>query len=157
MCYFWIMNYVIMPNDPWAKLIFYDIIGRKTKAGEHFLLYRDWLRQVVKITKFAIFAEAATGGVLWKKVFLKILQNSGLRPATLLKKRLQDRRFPVNFANFLRTPFFIEHLWWLLLYLWELTFREGLMQNSREVTKIEQVRTRLEKGGGPNFGDFVIT
>ena len=70
------MNYVIIPNDPWAKIIFYDIIGRKTKAGEHFLLYRDWLQQVVKITKFAIFAEAATGGVLWKKVFLKILQNS---------------------------------------------------------------------------------
>ena len=23
--------------------------------------------------------------------------------------------FPVNFAKFLRAPFFIEHLWWLLL------------------------------------------
>ena len=27
------------------------------------------------------------------------------------------RCFPVNFAKFLRTPFFIEHLWWLLLYV----------------------------------------
>ena len=35
-------------------------------------------------------------------------------PATLLKKRLWHRSFPVNFAIFLRTPFFIEHLWWLL-------------------------------------------
>ena len=26
-------------------------------------------------------------------------------------------RFPVNFAKFLRTPFPIEHLWWLLLIL----------------------------------------
>ena len=40
---------------------------------------------------------------------------AGLRPATLLKKRLWHRYFPVNFAKFLRTPFFTEHLWWLLL------------------------------------------
>ena len=32
-----------------------------------------------------------------------------------LKKRLWHRCFPVNFVKFLRTPFFIEHLWWLLL------------------------------------------
>ena len=37
------------------------------------------------------------------------------RPATLLKKRLQHRCFPVKFAKFLRTPFFSEHLCWLLL------------------------------------------
>ena len=40
---------------------------------------------------------------------------AGLRPATLLKKRLWHSCFPVNFVKFLRTPFFIEHLWWLLL------------------------------------------
>ena len=40
-----------------------------------------------------------------------------LRPeATLLKKRLQHWCFPVNFTKFLRTPFYIEHLWWLLLF-----------------------------------------
>ena len=39
----------------------------------------------------------------------------GLRSATLLKKRLWHRCFPVNFAKFLRTPFFAEHIWWLLL------------------------------------------
>ena len=37
----------------------------------------------------------------------------GLRPETLSKKRLWHRCFPVNFAKFLRTPFFTEHL---LLY-----------------------------------------
>ena len=41
---------------------------------------------------------------------------SSLRPATLLKKRLWHRCFPVNFAKFLRTTFFIEHLCWLLPY-----------------------------------------
>ena len=39
---------------------------------------------------------------------------SALRPATLLRKSLWRRCFPVNFTKFLRTPFFIEHLRWLL-------------------------------------------
>ena len=62
-------------------------------------------------------------------MFLEISQNSqentcarvsffnkvaGLSP--LLKKRLWHRCFSVNFAKFLRKSFFIEHLWWLLLY-----------------------------------------
>ena len=34
----------------------------------------------------------------------------------LLKMRLWHRCFPMNFVKFLRTPFFIEHLWWLLLF-----------------------------------------
>ena len=63
-----------------------------------------------------------------KKVFLESSQNSQENtcarvsfliklqeaPATLLKKRLWHRCFPVNFAKFLRTAFFAEHLWWLL-------------------------------------------
>ena len=40
---------------------------------------------------------------------------AGLRPATLLKKKLCNRCFPANFVKFLRTHFYIEHLWWLLL------------------------------------------
>ena len=40
---------------------------------------------------------------------------TGLRPATLWRKRLWHRCFPMNFAKFLRTPFFKEHLWRLLL------------------------------------------
>ena len=39
---------------------------------------------------------------------------TGLKPATLLKKRLWHRSFPVNFAKFLKTPFFTEHFGWLL-------------------------------------------
>ena len=34
---------------------------------------------------------------------------------TFSKKRLRHRCFLVNFAKFLIKPFFIEHLWWLLL------------------------------------------
>ena len=36
-------------------------------------------------------------------------------PRKSIKRRLQHRCFPVNIAKFLRTPFSIEHLWWLLL------------------------------------------
>ena len=39
---------------------------------------------------------------------------AGVTPTTLLKKRLWHRCFAVNFVIFLRTLFFIEHLWWLL-------------------------------------------
>ena len=35
---------------------------------------------------------------------------AGLRPVTLLKKRLWHRCFIVNFAEFIRTPFLTEHL-----------------------------------------------
>ena len=34
----------------------------------------------------------------------------------LLKERLRQRCFPVNFPKFLRTSFLIEHLKWLLLF-----------------------------------------
>ena len=47
--------------------------------------------------------EAISSGV-------KLKQN-----ATLFKNKLWQRCFPVNFAKFLRTPFSIEHLQWLLL------------------------------------------
>ena len=36
-------------------------------------------------------------------------------PATLLKKKLWHRYFPVNFEKFLRTSYFTEKLQWLLL------------------------------------------
>ena len=49
---------------------------------------------------------------------------SGLGAETLLKKRLWHRCFPVNFVKFLRTPFFIEHLWWLLLFVSSISLEE---------------------------------
>ena len=50
-----------------------------------------------------------TGKHLCQSLFFNKV--AGLRPATLFKKRLWHRCFPVNFAKFLRTPFFKEHLW----------------------------------------------
>ena len=45
-----------------------------------------------------------------------MFREEGVRTATLLKRTLWHRCFHVNFAKFLRTPFLIEHLQWLLLY-----------------------------------------
>ena len=47
------------------------------------------------VNAYLDISEAATGGVLWKKV---------------LKKRLWQRCFPVNFAKFLKNTFFADHL-----------------------------------------------
>ena len=77
-----------------------------------------------------VYAEATTRGALGKKGVLRNFVKftgkhqcqglffnkvTGLQPATLLKMKFWHRRFPVNFAKFLRTPFFTEHLLWLLL------------------------------------------
>ena len=56
-----------------------------------------------------------------KLVFLEISHNSHentfARVSFLIKlQALWHRCLFMNFAKFLRTPFFIEHLWWLLLY-----------------------------------------
>ena len=40
-----------------------------------------------------------------------------LKACNFIKKRLWHKCFPVNIANFLRTAFFIKHIWWLLLEL----------------------------------------
>ena len=52
-----------------------------------------------------------TGKHLCQSLFFNKVEE--LRPATLWKKRLWRRCFPVDFAKFLRTPFF--YLQWLLL------------------------------------------
>ena len=44
-------------------------------------------------------------------------RSSRPQACNLLKGRLWHRCFPVNFAKFLRTPFLIKHLRWLLLTL----------------------------------------
>ena len=54
-----------------------------------------------------------TGKDPWQSLFFNKV--AGLRPATLLKKRLWNKCFPVIFAKSLRTSFLTEHLWWLLL------------------------------------------
>ena len=82
--------------------------------------------------------EASTRGVLWKKAFLEILQNSQENTcarAPFLKRGLWHRCFPVNFVKFLKMPFSIEHLWWMLLLILKLS---SLKHRSRHRTSYKK-------------------
>ena len=52
-------------------------------------------------------------------------------PATILKKRPWHRCLAVNFAKFLRTPFNIEQLWWLLLKIKMFTLALFIFEKSK--------------------------
>ena len=55
---------------------------------------------------------------------------------TLLKKRLWHRCFPVNFVKFLRTPFYIKHLWSLLPKLRNISnFKQKKQNETKERVK----------------------
>ena len=121
-------------NLPWCSTLFYSIIS--FTAG---ISCSQWRNNSSK--KRLLFSlsdqkkrlpEAVVCSCSVTNVFLELSQNSqentyagvsfllklqawGLRPATLWKKRLWYRCFPVNFVKFLRTPFSIKHLRWLLL------------------------------------------
>ena len=102
----------------------------KSKNRSILLLHYSSLSWKINIM---VSSEAAVQRCSVKKAFLEISQNSeentcakvsfliklqalAFRPATWLKKRLWDRCFPVNFTKCLRTPLFIEHPYWLLLF-----------------------------------------
>ena len=89
-----------------------------------------------KIDKNTPFVQKQPSEVFLKKKFSKLFsklkgkhlccslffdKNTGLRPATLIRKRLQQRCFAVNFVNFSRTPFLQNTSRWLLLFVIYLT------------------------------------
>ena len=60
--------------------------------------------------------------------------DTSLYPATLLKKILWHRCFSLNFPKFLRTTFFIKHLWcllWNLDCLVGVIYKEGTQNFSK--------------------------
>ena len=84
-----------------------------------FIIIFEYIRQLIKCFDFKlrnntighfIFVEAATGGVLWNKVFLKISQNSQentfARVSFLIKLQASAQLFSLNFVKFLKTPFY---------------------------------------------------
>ena len=95
---------------------------------ETLLCFLCFINYLMQIALFFFFSEAVTQRCFVNKVVLRNLAKftgkhmcqglffgkvTGLWPATLLKKRLWHRCFPVNFVKFLQTPFLTEHLWWL--------------------------------------------
>ena len=79
--------------------VFFEMLYRKCS------LKKVILRSFAKITR-----KHMCQSLLFNEV-------AGLKPATLLKKRLCYRCFVVNFAKFLRTPFSQNTSGWLLLWL----------------------------------------
>ena len=94
-------------------------------------------------------------------MFLKISQNSQentcprvsflIKLQTLLRKRPWHRRFPVNFTKFLRTSFFIEHLWWLLLDLLRQIFKDINISILRFIDSYGFHREKVKRDRSNNF------
>ena len=85
-------------------LLFFVLLCQRVKSSRSQMLFK-----IGVLKNFPIF----TGKHLcWSLFFNKV---AGLRPRILLKKRLQHSCFPLNFAKFLRTPFYTEQPRWLLL------------------------------------------
>ena len=67
---------------------------------------------------------------------------AGLKKGNFIKKRLQHSCFPMNTERFLRTAFFIEHLWWLFLSVWWTKFsvvgicRHSLLNSKHNLGKL---------------------
>ena len=92
-----------------VSLFLYNVYGNKLVVKIH---------TYVKKRNYFAFIQKVRPEIFYKIDVLKHFRSSRpvrLRPATLLKMRLWHRCFPVNFAKFLRTSYFTEHLWWLLL------------------------------------------
>ena len=83
-----------------------------------------------------------TGKHLCQSLFFNKVAD--LTPATLLKRRLWHRCFPVSFVKFLGTPFFTEYLWWLLL--WKILVEHLSLAYSRFIKLIiPEVRNAFPK------------
>ena len=92
-----------------------------------YICWPETLRNFRKKLMNGFYLEAVVQRCSVKKVFREISQNSQEntcvrvsifnKVAGLIKKEVLHRCFPVNFAKFLRAPFIIEHLWWLLLFI----------------------------------------
>ena len=88
----------------------------KWKCIPLFLLH-DWLPLEYVFT-YNISYRSSRSQMFFKIAVLNNFANpqENICVGVLIEKRLQHRGFPVNIVTFLRTAFFIEHLWWLLLF-----------------------------------------
>ena len=112
---------VVKPSNTSVKSTNKFKINRK-----HSQIHRFFYEKVLLEDLSSLHAQAVARRSSVKNGFLKISPNSRESTcarvsfliklhATLFKKRLSRKCFPVNFAKFLRAPLFIQHLQWLLL------------------------------------------
>ena len=122
-CFFWnkiresyvqlcfcIFHYFAMPGFDVSASIEWAV---STAKPHRYIWYYD-IRQIIRSSQPKMFlgkdalkiCSKFTGEDSCQSVIsIKLLCFADLRPATLLKKRLWHRYFPVNFAKFFRTPF----------------------------------------------------
>ena len=92
-----------LPSVLYMVLIFSGTHGNQRSSHQRCYARKGVLRNFTKFTE-----KRLCQSLFFDKV-------AGLSPVTLLKKKLWHGCFPVNFVKFLRTSFYLEHLWWLLL------------------------------------------
>ena len=105
----------------WETLRF--ISNRDLFRYSHHRKYPTSCKQALNLRRSWVQTEAVVQRCSVKKVFLEISinsqENTCARVSFLIKLQawgLKHSCFPVNFVKFLRTPFSIEHFWWLLLF-----------------------------------------
>ena len=89
----------------YARICFDTVLDISRSSHQRCSMKKGVLRNSTKFT----------GKHLCQRLFFNKV--AGLRPATLLKKSLWHRCFPVNFVEFLRTPFLQNTSGRLLLYI----------------------------------------
>ena len=62
----------------------------------------------------------------------------------------------MNIANFLKTTIFIEHLWWLLLYLLNVFDSKKKKEEEEEGFQILQKQSRLNDVNDTNFRNTTL-
>ena len=99
---------------------------------------------------FLEISKKFTGKHLCQSLFFN--KAAGLRPATLLKKRLWHRCFLVNFSKFLRTPFSQNTSGRLLLMrIWKAILFSLLLQTSYFYSLHERFKCTANKHRKLNF------
>ena len=88
----------------WSKSLFFFIFRSSSRSSLPEVFYKNGV--------YRNFAKFTGKNLCQSLIFNKV---AGIRPATLLKKRPWHRFYPVNFAKFLRTPYFTKYFRWLLL------------------------------------------
>ena len=74
-----------------------------------------WLHLIMPESYYKRCFDGALNTVVDLRGVFRTCQTSKMKAGNFIKKKLQHRCFPVNIAKFVRTPFPIEHLPWLLL------------------------------------------
>ena len=110
---FWIRLWLPSMNTfPHASLFFLLLVQLSVISSTESTKFISSLSQMSFKIGVLKNSEMFTWKHLCRSLFLIHLQ--ACKPGILLKRDSNTWRFPVNIAKFLRTVFFIEHLWQLL-------------------------------------------